>query len=308
MKLFFLPMIAAFALPTLCFPAQEESRFSPISLPSNSGPEPRNFFFSLPQSLRFEGMSPTDFQTSWSFFQPVPDRTPCPEDDGFAVNAKEIIATSIAPNDYEVNILVRVYWRSPSPGSKPRFYRDAGTQRDFDRKAEAAWSGVFRHRHFFKTVATYKVKTRIVSTYGDAGAPYPDKSSTVVLQMNTYGGACAFAIRDRGACKYGSIILHENSTACDYIHEIGHALGCVDRYQSGYPDPGWEANVMANPVKPPDYRNIEEILQNTVLHDPTAPSEPPMPPLFTRNDTPVLTRKFEAPGFQASVPTRRNLR
>ena len=302
MKLLFLLIPAAFVLPMACFPQQEEPRFSPLIIPATPTIQLRSFFFSLPQSLRWDGTSPTDSRTSWSFFQPSNDETVTRELDGFAVNAKEVTATSIGPNDYEVNILVRIHWRSMT-GSKPRFYRDAATQKDYDRKAEAVWSGVFRHRHLFKTVATYKLKTQIISTYGDTGAPYPDKSSTVVVQMNGCGGACAYAVRDRGASKYGSIILRDNSTVCDYVHEIGHALGCVDRYQSGHPEFGWEANVMANPVKTPDYRNIEEILQNTVLHDPDAP-----PTLLTANDPPVLTVKSEPPSFKAAVPTHRSLR
>jgi hypothetical protein len=244
MKFLFLLALAVSAVPVRCVQYQDDSRFSPID-------------------------STMAAASSWPLGGPAPNLDLLPRTHDFVTTGKEVTARSIAPDVVEVNILVRLYWQSIR-GAKPRFYRHPDTQRDYDRKAEEAWSGVFRHRHMFKTLTTYIVRTRILSTYGDIGAPYPDRSSTVVLQMGDYGCASAFAVRDPGAGKFGSIILHQNNRPSDYIHEIGHILGCADRYESQGPEPGWEWNIMANPAKAPDYRNIEEILRNAVAHEATA--------------------------------------
>jgi hypothetical protein len=278
MELRFLPIFTALVVPMACLATHEDPRFSPLDLAPKYSPGPDRFWSSAPQWSPPTDRARIDKTRTWSYLQTPPNRSTTAGSERAADNAREVDAKWIAPNTYAVNIRIRVHWKS-GRGSRPRFYRDAGTQRDYDRKAEAAWSGVFRHRHMFKTLATYFVTTEIISTYGDEGAPYPDKSSTVVLQINNYGGACAFAPRGSGAGKYGSIMLHKNSRPSDYVHEIGHALGCVDRYESGAPEPGWENNVMANQVKLPDYRNIEEILENSSL-----PELPSHPPLLTRDE------------------------
>jgi hypothetical protein len=183
---------------------------------------------------------------------------------------KSITVTDVPPDRKKVDIVFRVHWvktECENPKDEKKL-RKLKTQKAFDQKAAEIWSGKFKTKTSPKI--TYKVTTRFESTYEDAGDPYPEESSTIVLQSTEWASSANRANAFLGApskTKFQySIQLFYGDNVRVYAHEIGHSMGLEDRYKdnsSGYsvPDPGWEMNIMGNHAYDPDYRTIEEIIR-----------------------------------------------
>jgi RHS repeat-associated protein len=229
-----------------------------------------------------------------------PNRDPLEEDGGLNIYAvagnapvnaldilgqfvKSINATRLSPKKIKVNIVFRVHWATTcAAGKDASKLRNLKTQKQFDKTAAKIWSGTFSHRKGFLglgKIMTYEVSTTFQSTYEDAGDPYPfGESVTVVLQnvaqwsKENRPNTLAPYVPPAGVAIQQILELFQGNVERHYAHEIGHRLGCQDRYDeiidpatgdtTTPPRPDWEQNIMGDmDVGNPDYRSIEEIMK-----------------------------------------------